>query len=185
MRLSEKQLEFESYSRQIIGLRLSLVEYYEVNYKPDDPQPLNKTKFTEIDTVDYSIILHCDNNRIEITWDGQFYQYGIGIKVNEKPVFDNYQSWNVSQSENWRDLIGEKIIDLKFTWEIVRTLGKNSGEKEEFIYPQHLTLLFSNNKKIFVSAAGFLKPEDNEVYGLLDNLTVTNNEHIARKVKMI
>lgn len=36
-----------------------------------------------------------------------------------------------------------------------------------------------------MSAAGFLNEDDKEVMGLLDNLTVTDNESLARKVKMI
>jgi hypothetical protein len=54
-----------------------------------------------------------------------------------------------------------------------------------FIYPQDLRIDFSNDRSIFISAAGFLNEEDKEVIGLMDNLTVTDNETLARQVKMI
>lgn len=53
------------------------------------------------------------------------------------------------------------------------------------MYPQDIKVTFSNKKNIFISAAGFLNPSDKEVYGMLDNLTVTDNEELARQVKMI
>jgi hypothetical protein len=185
MKLDIIHIDFENHCKRIIGLKLSSVDYYEVKYNPENPTPWYKTKYPEIDSVDFSIVLHFDSDRVEIFWDGQFYQYGIGLSINDKSVFDGFQTWNVSDSEIWCNVIGEKIVDLNIAWDIVRTTEPKTGKTEERIYPQDLTLIFSNGEKIFISAAGFPNSDDNEVQGLLDNLTVSNNENIARQVKMI
>ena len=185
MNLNKKHIDFENHCKQIIGLKLSSVDYYEIKYDPENPTPCYKTKYPEIDSIDFSVVLHCDKDKVEIFWDGQFYQYGIGLRINDKSVFDEFQAWEVNDSEIWSKVIGEKIIDLNITWEMVRTTEQKTGNKDEFIYPQDITLIFSNGKKIIISAAGFLNADDNEVFGLLDNLTVTDNEKIARQVKMI
>ncbi|MBB6464092.1 hypothetical protein [Flammeovirga kamogawensis] len=166
-------------------MQIVSVDYYEIAYDKINPTPNYKTHYSEIDSIDFSIVLHMTNDKVEIFWDGEFYQFGIGLRINEKSVFDGYQSWNVSDSNLWSNITGQKIVDLEIAWELVKTEEQKTGKKEEYIYPQDLTLIFSNGQKVFISAAGFLNQNDPEVYGLLDNLTVTTNEDLARKVKMI
>ena len=185
MKLEKRHIDFENYCKQIIGLQIISVDYYEIMYDKNNPAPNYKTHYSEIDSIDFSIVLHTTNDKVEIFWDGEFYQFGIGLRINEKSVFDGYQSWDVSDSNLWTNIIGQKITDLEIAWELVKTEEQKTGKKEEFIYPQDLTLKFSNGQKVFISAAGFLNQNDPEVYGLLDNLTVTTNEDLAKKVKMI
>lgn len=127
-----------------------------------------------------------DNDKlVEIFWDGKFFQYGIGIKINEPSDFSEFIKWDVSNNRLWQKFIGTSISNIKITWETVNTLLQKNGRIEEFVYPQDIKITFSNNLNIFVSAAGFIEEDDKEVYGMLDNLMVTDNEEIARQVKMI
>ena len=186
MTLTQKHLDFEKLSRQLIGLTVLKVEYSEIVYEQTKPKPYYLTQFTNLDSVDLSIFLHTDKDKlVEIYWDGKFYQFGIGIKINEPSDFSGNIKWDVSCNDLWKQFIGTTISDIYITWETVTTKEEKTGKTESFVYPQDIKITFSNDKNIFISAAGFLEQGDKEVYGMLDNLTVTDNEELARQVKMI
>ena len=185
MNLSQEHIDFEKQTQRMVGLTLLKVEYLEINYEPEHPKPYYKSQFNEIDSIDFSIILQTDKDKIEFYWDGQFYQYGIGVRFNEINETATGQKWDVSNDDLWGKFIGQKIVNVKLTWEEVKTYEEKTGKSDKFIYPQDLRIDFSNDKAIFMSAAGFLNEDDKEVMGLLDNLTVTDNESLARQVKMI
>ena len=186
MKLTQEHLDFEKLSRQLIGLTILKVEYSEINYEQTNPKPYYPTQFTNLDSIDFSIFLHTDTDKlIEIYWDDKFYQFGIGIKINEPSDFFGNIKWAVSGNDLWKQFIGTTISDIHITWETVSTREEKSDKTESFVYPQDLKISFSNDKKIFISAAGFLDQGDKEVYGMLDNLIVTDKEELARQVKMI
>jgi hypothetical protein len=186
MILTTVHINFEKFCQQLIGMTITKVEYLEINYEPKNPKPYYLTKFENLNSVDFSILFHTDDNKfIDIYWDEKFYQYGIGMKINGQSDFSNFIKWNLSESDLWKKFIGKTITDTKLSWETVTRDEQKSGKVEIFLYPQYITLTFSNNKKIFISAAGFLNQGDSEVFGMVDNLTVTDNEKLARKVKMI
>lgn len=186
MTLTEEHLDFEKLSRLLIGLKIIKVEYSEIVYESENPKPFYTTQFTNLDSVDFSIFLHTDNDKlIEIYWDDKFFQFGIGIKINEPTDFSDNIKWDVSSKDLWKQFIGTVITDIKITWEKVSTIEEKTDKTEEFVYPQDIKINFSNDKNIFISAAGFLNEGDKEVYGMLDNLMVTDNEELARQVKMV
>jgi hypothetical protein len=186
MTLTQEHLDFEKFSRQLIGLTVLKVEYSEIVYEPTNPKPYYLTQFTNIDSVDFSIFLHTDKDKlVEIYWDSKFYQFGIGIKINEKSDFSGTIKWDVSGNDLWEKFIGKTISEVNITWETVTTREEKTGKTESFVYPQDIKIIFTNDEKIFISAAGFLDQGDKEVYGMLDNLMVTDNEELARQVKMI
>ena len=185
MNLSQEHIDFENKIQRLVGQTLLKVEYLEINYEPEHPKPYYKSQFSEIDSIDFSIIFQTDKDKIEFHWDGQFYQYGIGIRFNEINETATGRKWDVSNDDLWKKFIGQKIENFNLTWEEVRTFEEKTGKTDKFIYPQDIRINFSNDKSIFISAAGFLNEDDNEVMGLLDNLTVTDNESLARQVKMI
>ena len=185
MKLTQNHIDFESNLKRLVGQKVRTVEYLEINYEEENPKPYYKTRFNEIDTVDFSIIFQTENDKIEFYWDGQFYQYGIGVRFNEIVEAATGQKWDVSKNELWQKFVGQKISNVRVTWEEATTYEEKSGKTEKFIYPQDLKIVFANNKSIFMSAAGFLNEDDKEVMGLMDNLTVTDNETLARQVKMI
>ena len=184
MKLNLEHLNFENHSRELIGLTISKVEYSEIDYDSKNSTPYYSTHFRNLDSVDFSIFFHCNNNSIvEIFWDDKFFQFGLGIKINEPSDFSNSKKWDVSNNNLWKSFIGKTIIDIKVNWETVTE--EQAWKTQSFIYPQDIKINFSNNKNIFISAAGFLNQNDSEVCGMLDNLTVTDDEDLARKVKMI
>ena len=185
MTLTSAHIDFENFCRQLVDLTITKVEYSEIDYEPTNSKPYYLTQFQDLHSIDFSIYFHTDQNKlIEIYWDGKFYQFGIGIKINEQSDFSGFIKWDVSETDLWKKFIGATITDTKVSWETVTTEQK-SGKTESFIYPQDISFSFSIHKKIFISAAGFLNQGDNEVFGMLDNLTVTDNEDLARQVKMI
>lgn len=90
--------------------------------------------------------------------------------------------WDVSGNDLWKKFIGKIISDIKINWETVSTREEKTAST---VYPQDIKITFSNFKNTFINAAGLLDQGDNEVYGMLDNLTVTDNEELARQVKLI
>ena len=186
MKLTKEHIDFQNFCRQLIGLTILKVEYSEISYEPRNPKPYYPTQFTNLDSVDFSIFLHTDKEKlVEIYWDGKFFQYGVGVKINEQSDFSGHIKWDVSVNDLWKKFIGATISDIHITWETVSTREENTGKTESYVYPQDVRISFSNDKNIFISAAGFLDQDDKEVYGRLDNLTVTDNEELARQVKMI
>ena len=186
MKLTQECLNFEKFSQKLIGMTIIKVEYSEINYAPTNPKPNYSTKYKNLDSVDYSIFLHTDNNKlVEIYWDDKFFQFGIGIKINEQSDFSGNIKWNVSTNELWEKFLGKNIVDINITWEMVITTDEKTRKTKNFIYPQDIKITFSNGKNLFISVAGFLDQNDEEVYGMLDNLTVTDNEELAKQVKMI
>ena len=185
MTLTQEHLDFEKFSRQLIGLTVLKVEYSEIIYEQTNPIPYYPTQFKNLDSVDFSIFLHTDKDKlVEIYWDGKFFQFGIGIKINEPSDFSGNIKWDVSSNDLWKHFIGTTISDIHITWETVTTTEEKSGKIESFIYPQDIKITFSNDKNIFISAAGFLNQGNEEVYGMLDNLIVTDNEELARQIKI-
>ena len=117
---------------------------------------------------------------IEIYWDSKFFQYSIAVKLNLPSAFSGYQKWDVTNDSFWTEYINLEIIDISIGWETVtENLQKDST------YPQDITIEFSNTKKIFVSAAEFKSENATAAFGFSDNLLITNNEDLARQVKMI
>ncbi len=185
MNFTQKHTDFEKKAQKIIGLTLLGVEYLEINYSPKNPKPYYETKYDEIDTIDFSLILNTNKQNIELNWDGEFHEYGIGINFKEIKDTNDRCKWNVSQRKIWKDFIGKAIIDVKLKWDEIKSIHQKTGKIDYYIYPQDMRIDFNNGKSIFVSAAGFLNEEDNTVMGMLDNLVISNNESLARKVKMI
>jgi len=185
MKLTQDHINFEKLSQQLVGLTINDVEYSEIIYDPSNPNPSFSTQFTNLDSVDFSIFFHTKENKlIEIYWDDKFFQFGIGIKINSPSDFSGNIKWNVSEYDLWKKFIGEIITGIDITWESI-TVETNTNKVEKFVYPQDLKITFSNNKNIFISASEFKNQDAKEVYGMSDNLIVTDNEELARRVKML
>ncbi len=153
MLLTKEHIAFEIFCKQLIGLTITKVEYSEIDTKPKNPKPYYPTQFQNLHSVDFSIFLYTTKNKsIEIYWDGKFYQYGIGIKLNEQSDFPDFIKWDVSENELWKTIIGKTISDLQITWETVTTIEAKTMKAIAFIYPQYIKITFANGKNIFISA---------------------------------
>ena len=122
MKLTEEHLVFENNVRQIfIGQTICSVIYGELKFYADEngpdvnPQPSYKTKYPDIDTLDYSIYFTTENKSIYIFWDNTFVCYGLQAKqIDLTETTNSYeQKWDVSKEKNWFDFIGQKIIDFR------------------------------------------------------------------------
>lgn len=186
MKLSQKHIDFETLSQELIGLKIVKIEYAEINYEPENPKSFYHTKYPNLDSVDFSVFLDTDTDKlIEVYWDDIFFQFGISIKINEPSDFKGFIKWDVSDKELWNKFIGATITDVKIAWETVVSTYKHSNKKENYVYPQSIKLTFSNSEAIFISASSFYNKDEKEVYGMSDNLMVTDNEELARQIKLI
>lgn len=186
MELRKEHLDFENVVREIVGLRVSAVSYYSRADRMITSKSFQESHFKQIDSVDFSVMIQCQNNKkIEILWDSSFFQYGVGININEDSPFEKYQITDVRNSLIWNNTIGQTIENITVNWDLAIEENLNGNIIRKILYPQSLVLLFSNSNKVFISAAGFLERDDEQVYPYLDKLSITQNEALAKQTRMI
>lgn len=184
--LSEIHLNFEVNCNKIIGQTLAEVEYFEINYGPEYPDISYKTRYTNLDSVDFSIFFKTnDKLAIEFSWDWEFHEYGVGIRINGDPFFKEYRKSVVNCEPIWEKLIGQTITGIKVYWETVSEYDLENKLLGNYTYPQTIQIDFSTTNSVFISAAGFLDENDETIMGSLDNICVTDDNKLARKLKMI
>ena len=151
------------------------------------PEPSYKTQFADIDTLDYSIYFRTDDKAIYIFWDSTFCPYGLLSElIDLTDLTNNYeQKWDVSEDDKWQDVIGQKIMTFNILWEETWTSNLDGSNKIYMIYPQAFVIETDNGKNIIISAAEFTRGQRQEVYPLSDNLLVTTNIEIAKKLQII
>lgn len=186
MELSKEHLEFEKIIESIVGLRVYSVSYYSRVERMITSKSFQESHFKQIDSVDFSVLIQTQNNKkIEILWDSSFFQYGVGIKINEDSPFENYQITDVSNSLIWNNTIGQTIENITVNWDVAIEENLDGSIIRKILYPQSLVLSFPNSNKIFISATGFLERDDEQVYPYLDKLTITQDEALAKQTRMI
>ncbi|MCP2024970.1 hypothetical protein L1276_000110 [Flavobacterium sp. HSC-32F16] len=195
MLLTDEHIVYENNCRKMfVEEIIEGIIYGEIDYcNLDDenivlsPEPLYNTKYSDIDSLDHSIYFKTTNKTIYVFWDNTFFSYGLlskEIDLEEKPN-DYEQKWDVSNEEKWINLIGQKIIDFKINWEKVSSSNLDDTNTKYYIYPQTFLLRTENEKTIILSASKFKDSEQNEVYGMSDNLLVTTNFTLAKELKLI
>ena len=186
MKLHDSIADFNEKVQSLVGKRISAVEYLEIIYDEVNPQQMFNTRFKNVHSIDFSIILHTEcSHKYEITWDGSFFQYGIGLAVDNNEFYTRSQKWDVSNTTIWQDALHIEIADIDVTWEKLVETDQNAHTTSEYLYPQDMKITFHNSPKtILISAAGFLNETDESVCGMLDNLTVTDDLDLARKINM-
>ena len=193
MVLTDKHTVYESdchkmfVGQTILGVIYGEIKYYFEDNENLDPEPLYSTKYPDIDTLDHSIYFKTNNKTIYVFWDSTFFSYGLLSKeIDLTETTNNYeQKWDVSNQEKWINLIGKKIIDFTIIWEDVYTSNMDGSNKKYFTYPQAFQLKMENGILIILSASEFKTPEENKIYGMSDNLLVTTNFDLAKKLNMI
>ena len=186
MNLTQKHKDFEIFCQQLVGLNIVKVEYSEINYNPIKPEPYYLTNYSNVHSIDYSIFLHTQNNSlVEIFWSSEFFQFGIGLKINEKSNFSETLIWEVSELDIWKNIFGQIISNIEIEWDEVSIKDESNKIIENFVYPQNINITFSSSKMIFVSAAGFITQDNTQVLSALDNLIVTDNKELAKKLNII
>jgi len=186
MKLHHSIADFNKKVQSLVEKKICAVEYLEIIYDEVNPRPMFNTRYVNVHSIDFSIILHTEcNHKYEITWDGSFFQYGIGLAVDNNEFYTKSQKWDVSDTTIWQDTLHIEIADIDVTWEKLVETDQNARTTSEYLYPQDMKITFNNSPKtILISAAGFLNETDETVYGMLDNLTVTDDLDLAIKINM-
>jgi hypothetical protein len=184
--LKERHIEFERKCGEIIGRTIKKVLYEEIKYDFGNNEvvtPYYKTRFPNVDTIDFAIIFQSDTDFIEIKWDTTFFQYGVTVeRVNDFNPEERYgRIWEVSVNGLWKPNLYCTIIDVSIQWEEVW----HTSDGDIIAYPQAILLYLSNNRRLIISAAEFLSADNEEAMGFLDNLLVTDDEELAKQIKMI
>ena len=194
MTLTDKHIAYEKNCRQMfVGQIIRSVVYGELKYFMDEngnnvnPKPMYETKYPDIDTLDYSIYFKTNEKTIQVFWDNTFFCYGLQSRLLEltAEINDYEQKWEVSAERKWADLIGKQITDFKILWEEVWTANLDGSNKVYITYPQTFEIEIDSGQKIIISASEFKGNEENELYSLMDNLLVTTNIDLAKKLKLI
>lgn len=194
MTLTDKQISYENNCRQmLVGQIIRAVIYGEVKYFIDEdgndinPEPSYKTKYSDVDTLDYSIYFKTDNKTICVFWDNTFISYGLQSKQLDliEETNDYEQKWDVSTDVKWLGFIGQKIVDLKIDWKKTGYSELDGSNKIYMTYPQAFEIETKNGRAIIISASEFNRDEENEIHPLMDNLLVTTNVDLARQLKLI
>ena len=173
-----------------VGQTVCAVIYGELKYFADEngnninPEPYYKTKYSDIDTLDHSIYFKTDNKTIYVFWDNTFICYGLQSKQLDLTETTNgyEQKWDVSSEQKWLDIIGQKIVDFKIIWEETWTSNLDGSNKVYATYPQTFEVITENKKSIFITASE-LKDGKDEFYSQMDNLLVTTNLDLLKKLE--
>ena len=189
MNTNERRLhnDIEDFNKKIntiIGKKIIKVEYFGLNYNNHEKNFL--TKFTNVHSVDFSIILYLDNcSSYEITWDSSFFQYGIGISLIRDDIYDDSKIiWNMTKDNLWKRFIQKLIIGISVLWETVTE--RKLTHIQSHTYPQTIRIAFDKvEDEIIIGVAEFLNQEESTVMGMMDNLIATNDIKTAVDIKLI
>lgn len=194
LKLKDKHILYEKNCKQIfVGQIIRSIIYSEVKYISEEdgsnvnPEPYYKTKYTDIDTLDYSIYFKTDNKTIYVFWDNTFISYGLQSKLIDltDTTNDYEQKWDVSKDLKWTDIIGQKIVDFKIIWKETSSSNLNGTNKVNIMYPQSFIIKTENGKIIIISASELDHDEEDKVFPLMDNLLITTNIDLAKQLKLI
>lgn len=199
MTLTKKHIAFYDKCRLIfIGKIIRGVSYIELQYFTPEgninikPQPFYKTKHPDTDSVDLSIHFRTDDLTIHVFWDDTFTCYGLSTKeVNPSTETNHYvQEWNVSSENKWKEIIGQKIIDFNILWgEILSgedfSSGTDQSNKEFVVYPQAFKIKTEYGATIILAAAEFADAETEKINSPMDNILITTNADLAKRLKLI
>jgi hypothetical protein len=182
MTLTDQHTSYEKKCRQMfIGRIIHGVIYGECKYFVNEegqninPKPYYQTCYLDVDTLDHSIYFKTDLNTIYVFWDNTFFCYGLqSQELNFTEKTNSFeQKWDVSNEEKWHQFIGQEIVDFKIIW----------GEVSTSKCPKTFKITTKNRKTIILSTSEFSDKNVTLLY--MDNLLVTTNVALARKLKLI
>ncbi len=191
--MTEKESKYyDRIKSELIGQKVCEVYYEEVNWETDDSEFWEFS--TDIHSVDMNVIFRLENGKlIQIMWDSEFYSYGVGFtiidKLEKEKEKEGFKILNVSESENWKKLIGEKISGIGILWDIsegITTEYKNDrvvkSEKAITKLPQTWELSFDKNK-IWIATLE-IKEDESDNYYWADHLTILFSNEAQEKYKL-
>lgn len=194
MTLTDKHIDYENECRQMfVGQKIRAVIYGEVKYfanedgKISTPDPYYKTRYPDLDSLDHAVYFKTDNKSIYIFWDNTFVCYGLQSRLLEltETTNDYEQKWDVSAHSNWAGIIGQEITDFKINWEEARIQTDGAPDNVSAVSPQTFEVKTENGKIIILSAAELMRIDQDEICPFMDNLLLTTNVDLARRLRII
>ncbi|WP_298902632.1 hypothetical protein [uncultured Psychroserpens sp.] len=189
--MTEKERKYyDRIKNELMGQKISGVYYQEINWETDDSEFWSFS--ADIHSVDMSVIFRLENGKlIQILWDSEFYSYGVGFAVIDKldEEKEGFKILNVSKSENWKKLIGEKISGIGVLWDI--SSGITIEYKDNQVIncknaviklPQTWELTFGKNK-VWIATFEITEDESDNYYWA-DHLTILFSNEAQKKYKL-
>ncbi len=181
--LSEDHKSFaQSIGNLLTGRTILSVGYHGLDPNPENEAGLTlqefETRYSEIDTLDYGLILRTDAGHFHITWDSTFFSYGvIATRLPDKDPNPSYGTTiDASHRPLWSPVIGKVIMGADITWDRVAYTNTD----ESYVYPQWLRIRLSQGV-VFLSTSELLS-EDLIATGFMDNILVTTDREMAVRI---
>lgn len=189
--MTEKESKYyDRIKKELVGQKISEVYYEEINWETDDSEFWEFS--ADIHSVDMNVIFLLDSGKlIQIMWDSEFYSYGVGFTIIDKleKEKEGFKILNVSESENWKKLIGKKISGIGILWDIsegITTEYENDrivkSENTITKLPQTWELSFDENK-IWIATLE-IKEDESDNYYWADHLTILFSNETQEKYKL-
>jgi hypothetical protein len=177
--MSRTREDYESVVARIVGCKLEAVHYYEIAYETN--KPCYELNLHVGHFLDFGLNLTMSNGeQFGFIWDGEFYQYGVGIMQHSLSAeVDNARVWDVTSHKNWSPLIGREIINAKTYW----SWAQHIEEKERYYFPQDIELQFNEGSCIYISASSYMSSSDTLI-GMCDEISVIFDKEKAKKFRV-
>jgi hypothetical protein len=166
----------------LAGRTVLSVEYHGLDPDPENEAGLTlaefETRYPEIDTLDYGLMLRTDQGHFHITWDSTFFSYGVIVtRLSDDDPKPSYGTTiEASHRPQSSPLIGKVILGADIIWD--RVMYTNS--EESHVYPQWLRIRHSEGA-VYLSASEILR-DDLVATGFMDNILVTSDRDMAIRI---
>ncbi|THF71865.1 hypothetical protein E7T06_00355 [Deinococcus sp. Arct2-2] len=164
--------EFDREVRQLEGMRLKQIRYYE------HPGSYPAWRgLSVLDDISYGVDLIGEDRSFCVTWDNTFIDHGLGIF--EGILLDRLHDTlvtNVTQGSRWSSLVGQRILEARVHWYLVTEVQPDDLEK----YPQSIELLFEQGDVVLLSAA-MPQPGTQSLLEMSENVVVLFGDDTIRE----
>jgi len=168
--------DFDANLSRLIGFTINRVVYFEIDYQNGRPNFRDHPETGHF--LDFGLeMTDPSGSPTCITWDGTFFQYGLGVFIDtpSTEVLSGL-SYDVTSDPEWTPFLGLSVTraDSYWSW-VADSMAPNA---KRTYYPQDIRLMFDNDRCLYFSAAEFLNDSD-KLFGMSDNVLVVFNESVA------
>jgi hypothetical protein len=174
----ETRADFDANLNRLIGFVVNRVNYFEIDYQ--DGRPYFRDHPETGHFLDFGVEMVDSSGRCAcITWDGTFFQYGLGVFVDcpSGEVMAGL-SYDVTNEPEWMPFIGRRISHVDSYWSWVADDMEPNAKRT--YYPQDIRLTFDNNRHMYFSAAQFFN-DSGKLFGMSDNVLIVFNDDVAER----
>lgn len=126
------RIELEARLQRLVGRTLTGVCYFEIDYGTPNP---TWSDDWGVDSLDFGLQLILDDgSRCNLSWGGEFAQYGISLEAPVAESARRIRSAEVSESSRWHTLLGRRIGAVRVYWCLAEEVDSPGRE-----YPQDAT----------------------------------------------